>query len=395
MKKRVPHIQVEFSTATNDIVAGIGHYTLGITLGLDELAAEGKLTYSLIVPRHRSSRVTRFNLRNYKKIITNPIPSRFMRGFMKYHWNVPMNWLLGRGRYYFPSFEAWPTWGAKSSVVFHDMTYLAEPDCVMKGHRNYMLRFMPFSTKNAHNIITVSEFSKTEITCYLHYPKSKIFVATPSIDRRLFYKRSASEIYKVKLKYDIWFEDYILSVGSIEPRKNYERLLDAYVSLPRKVTDKYPLVMVGADGWENEALLAKIQRAKENGYKIIKPARFVEDKDLPALYSGTQFFVFVPIYEGFGMPPLEALACGTPVLASKGTSVTEAVGDAAVYCDPFSAKDIAEKLRYMVSETEKDRSQWDDRINKHLESLNWRKSAEITASALTDLPVSYFKREAK
>ena len=392
MKKKIPHIQVDAFPLVDSHFSGVGHYTLGIVRGFDELAGEGKITYSLITPKGWAGRLKKYEFQHYKKIIKSPIPNRVMRGFMKYHWNIPSDLFLGRGYYWFPSFLAWPTWSAKSSVVVHDVTYLAVPECVDVGNKKYLTRTVPFSLENAQNVIAVSQFSKDEIIKYYKYPKEKIFVAHPSIDRSHFYRRSPEEIHKVKAKYDIFSEKYILSVGNIEPRKNYGKLIDAYLKLPKRVTDKYPLVIVGAGGWNNKDVKDKIQKAKEDGYRIINPKQFVLDEDMPALYSGAQFFIFTPIYEGFGMPPLEAFACGTPTIASNVTSVPEAAGEAAVYVDPYDVNDIKNKLEYMVVETEKDRNQWDDKIKEHLESLNWRASANITASALTGLPLEYFQK---
>lgn len=373
--------------------SGVGHYTLGIVQGFDELAAEGKLTYSLIVPRKWGPRLDKYNFENYKKIIKNPIPNRFIRGIMKFKLNVPFDLFLGKGYYYFPSFLAWPMWFAKSSVVVHDVTYLAVPDCVDKGNREYLEAVVPFSLKNANNVIAVSEFSKSEIIKYYGLSEESVSVAHPSVDRSHFYKRSAQEIHKVKAKYDIFSDHYILSVGNVEPRKNYARLIEAYTSLPKKITDTYPLVIVGAGGWNNDDVKAQIQKAKEDGYKIINPKQFVQDEDMPALYSGAQFFVFTPIYEGFGMSPVEAYACGTPVIASNVASVPEAAGKAAVYIDPFDVKDIGAKIEEMVARTEDDRSQYDAAMKRHLSTMSWRDSAEKTAAALSGLPIEYFQKE--
>lgn len=391
MQKQIPHIQVDAFPLVDSHFSGVGHYTLGIVRGLDELAGEGKLTYSLITPRNWAGRLAKYEFKNYTKVIKNPFPNRVIRGFMKYHWKMPLDLFIGQGHYYFPSFLAWPTWKADSSVVVHDVTYLAVPECVDKGNRDYLELTVPFSMKNAKNIIAVSEFSRQEIIKYYDYDADKIFVAHPSVDKRHFYRRSAEEIHRVKAKYDIFSEKYILSVGNVEPRKNYARLIEAYTNLPKEVTDEYPLVIVGAGGWNNEAVKAQIQKAKEDGYKIINPKQFVLDEDIPALYSGAQFFAFTPIYEGFGMPPLEAMACGTPVLASGATSVPEAAGGGAVYVDPYDVDDIRDKMLEMFERTEADRSQFDAAMKSHLESLNWRSSAEITAAALTGLPIEHFK----
>lgn len=393
MAKKVPHIQVDAFPLVDTHFSGVGHYTLGIVRGLDELAGEGKLTYSLIAPRGWADRLKKYEFEHYKKIIKSPIPNRVMRGFMKYGWKVPVDLILGQGHYYFPSFLAWPTWFAKSTVVVHDITYVAVPECVDKGNREYLQQVVPFSLKNAQNVIAVSEFSRSEIIKYYKLDPKLVSVAHPSIDRRHFYRRSAEEIHKVKAKYDIFSDKYIFAMGNIEPRKNYARLIQAYLKLPKEVTDEYPLVIVGAGGWNNEKEKELIQKAKEDGYRIIHPQRFVVDEDMPALLSGAHFFAFTPIYEGFGMPPLEAIACGTPTIASNNTSLPESVGDAALTVDPYDVDAIRDTMMKMFKMLEEDPHQFDERMEKHLASLSWRPSAEKTAAALTGLPVEYFQRK--
>lgn len=391
--KKVPHIQVDAFPLVDDHFSGVGHYTLGIVSALDELAGEGKLTYSLISPPIWANRIHKYDLKHYKKIISNPIPNRVIRGFMKYHWPFPCDLFLGRGSYYFPSFLAWPRWFTPASVVVHDVTFLAVPECVDKGNREYLALTVPFSIRNSRNIIAVSEFSKSEMVKYYDLDPDNIFVAHPSIDRKHFYRRSAQEIHKVKAKYDIFTDEYIFSVGNIEPRKNYVRLVEAYMALPKAITDRYPLVIVGAGGWNNQDIKDKIQEAKEKGYRIINPKQFVEDADMPALFSGAKLYIFTPIYEGFGMSPLEAYACGTPVIASNVTSVPEAAGEAAVYVDPYDVNDITAKIVETIKLLDKEPGYFKEAMEKHLASLNWRRSAEITAAALTGFPVSYFQSE--
>lgn len=390
---KVPHIQVDAFPLVDSHFSGVGHYTLGIVSGFDELAGEGKLTYSLIVPRLWGPRLDKYGFEHYKRIIKSPVPNRIIRGFMKFGWDVPLDFVLGQGSYYFPSFLAWPTWRAPSTVVVHDVTYLAVPECVDRGNREYLAKVVPFSLKNARNIIAVSEFSKQEIIKYYGLDPAIISVAHPSIDRRHFYRRSQQEIHKAKARYDIFSDKYILSVGNIEPRKNYSRLVEAYTRLPKRITDQYPLVIIGAGGWNNDDIKATIQKAKEDGFRIINPKQFVLDADLPALYSGASFLASAPVYEGFGMPVLEAYACGTPVLTSNVASLPEAAGDAALYADPYDVDDIRAKLEQMIQAVEKDPHQFDAAMAKHLRSLSWRQSAEITAAALTGLPVEHFKRE--
>ncbi len=385
-----PHLQIDAFPLVDHHFSGVGHYTLGIVRGFDELAGEGKLTYSLVVHRRLAGRLEKYRFRHCRSVIRNPLPNRLLNLVMKRGWRLPIDLLLGRGHYYFPSFASWPTYFSTSGVVIHDVTYLSVPECVEERNRAFLTATVPQSLKNSSEIISVSEFSKSEIVKYHAVDPDRVTVAYPSVDTGVFYRRSRDDIDAVRKKYGIASKTYILSVGNIEPRKNYKRLLDAYTTLPRHVADRYPLVIVGAGGWNNAEIVDAIAAANRSGLTVIHPQTFVLDEDMPALYSGAQFFVFVPLYEGFGMPPLESLACGTPAVVSGVASLPESVGNAASFVDPYSVDDIREKLLEMVDATERDREQFQPAIAKHLRSFSWRASAEITAACLSGLPRSHF-----
>lgn len=395
-KSSKPHIIVDAFPLVDSHFSGVGHSTLGIVRAFDELAGEGKITYSLVSPKQWANRLDKYNFRNYKKIIKNPISHRAINGIMKLKIRLPLDLLLGRGYYFFPSFLAWPTWFSKSAVLIHDATYLAVPDCVIKSNRDFLERVVPFSIRNAHKIVTVSEFSKKELLKYYQELKpDDIVVAYNCVDRRLFYRRSKEEIHSVKAKYDIYSEKYILSVGNIEPRKNYEKLIDAYISLPKRITKEYPLVIIGAGGWNNDGILDKIQKAKEQGYKIINPKQFVVDKDMPALFSGASIYVFTPIYEGFGMSPLEAYACGTPVIVSDIPPLHESAGSPAEYVNYNSKDDIKDKIQILLEKVKKDPDYKADDEDKYLSKFSWRKSGEKIVAGMTGLPIDNFMKDKK
>lgn len=390
---RAPHIKVDATVIANEILSGVGNYTLGIVRGFDELAGEGKLTYSLIAPWRRAKNLKKHGLKNFKAIIKIPVPEKYINGLRYFHIPAPVDLLFGPGTYYFPHFRSWPTWFSKSGIVVHDTAYIAYPDTVLGKNLTYMLRTVPGSVKNAKVIFTPSEFSREEVIKHLKVDPEKVVTATAAVDTKLYYPRSIAEIKKTKAKYDIFYDNYLLMVANIEPRKNYIKLIDAYTSLPRSFTDKYPLVIIGADGWNNEKILERVQKAKENNYRIIHPRQFVPNEDLAALYSGASLYVFTPLYEGFGMSVLESYACGTPAVVSNSSSLPEAGGPEAIYLNPDNAKDIAEKIESTVKLLEKDPSKFNVSIKKHLKHYNnWRKSAEVTAAALTGLPVEHFKK---
>lgn len=390
---KVPHIQVDAFAIVDDHFSGIGHYTVGIVGGLDQLAAEGKLTYSLIAPRRWKHRVAKFpQLAHYEKVLTTPLPIRVIRRLLAKGVRLwPMDLLLGKGYYYFSSFLSWPTTKASpSTVVIHDVTFEAVPECVHEGNRKYLSRVVPHSLRNSKNVITVSQFSKDEVVKFYGIDPARVTVAYPCVDRKLFYRRSEEDIKAVKAKHNIFDEQYIFFISNIEPRKNVSKLVDAYLALPREITKKCALVIVGGGGWNNEEILAKIQKAKEDGYHIIRPNYFVHDEDVPALLSGAVCHAFPSIYEGFGMPPLEALACGTPTVVGDIPSAHECAGDAGIYTNPDSVEDIRDKLLEAITMPEKRRAELRAKGYEQVAKFSWRKSAEITASVLTGKPLEYF-----
>ncbi len=384
MKRKVPHIIVDAFPLVDDHFSGVGNYTLGIVQGFDQLAAEGRISYDLVVPFHRKGRLSKYHLQSYRKIKRNIIPNKVIRQFMKLHIPFPCDLFLGRGYYWFPSFLNWPLWFNKSGVVIHDITF-ANPETktfVDKGNQEYLERVLPFSIKNANKILAVSSFTKKELESFYKIPTSKIVVTFESANRRLYYRRQAAESRKIRLKYNIFDEKYVLFLGNIEPRKNLERMIEAWMQVPSYITKDYSLILGGGSGWNNDSIKKKIQEAKEAGFKVLTIGQ-VPITDTPALFSGAAFYLFTPLYEGWGMSPMESYACGTPAVVSNTSSLPEAAGDAAIYCDPYSPKDIAAKIVQMLDKLKKDPRQFDERMEAHLSKYNWYDSAVITVEALT------------
>jgi alpha-1,3-rhamnosyl/mannosyltransferase len=182
-----------------------------------------------------------------------------------------------------------------------------------------------------------------------HYEiaRAKVHIVGCGTDRRRFYKRSDREVEAVTRAHGV-FGDYVIAVGNIEPRKNQVRLVDAFCALPRELTDALTLVLVGAGAW-NEALIhARVDRALAAGFKVKLLLGTVSDDDLPAMYSGARCSVFVSVYEGFGMPPLESMACQTPVVSSSRSVMPEVAGNAALLVDPLDQASITAGLEQML-----------------------------------------------
>lgn len=381
-----PHIYVDATPLVADHFSGVGHYTLGIVQGFDQLAGEGKLEYSLIVEAGRSGRLQKYGLRHCRKVIKNPLPARVMRWLTRLNVPLRFDWLFGKGNYYFSDVLTWRLSGASSTTtVVHDMAFKAMPETLDGRNLRYYERIVPMTLNRADHIVAVSEFTKSEIVKYYGVDPSRITVVHAAVDTKSMYRCGEKEIESVKKKYGLPDGKYILTLGNLDPRKNHARMLDAFTKLPKELTDEYAWVFVGAGGWKNSDLYEKIASLKEQGYKIIIPGKFVVDQDRPALFSGADLFVLMSLYEGFGMQVPEALACGARVLISNTGSLPEAGGEAAFYANPKDVDDIAEKIEYLL----KGGSSKDQKvIEEQLSKFDWQASAASTAAAATDTPIS-------
>lgn len=223
-------------------------------------------------------------------------------------------------------------------VTIFDITSLVKPQDFPPWHRNYARCIIPLSAKKASVILTISQHSKNDIVKRLNVGSEKIIVTYCGVSEE-FKPQYADEIEEVKKKYNI--NPFILSVGSLEPRKNIVRLLEAY-SILRSRGFALPLVHVGPRGWLCDEIDLCI---KELGLtECVKFLGHVPLRDLVKLYNAATVFVYPSLYEGFGLPVIEAMACGCPVITSNTSSLPEVAGDAGILIDPLDIKQIADAI---------------------------------------------------
>lgn len=183
-------------------------------------------------------------------------------------------------------------------------------------------------------LITDSEYTRQEIASYFGWPLEKIRAVSLACSED-FRQRTPDELAPLLKKYGLQPGRYCLYVGTIEPRKNLGTLLDAYALLPSSVRRQWPLVLIGHRGWHSEQLHMRIEAAVAEGWA--RYLGFVEAEWLPLIYAGARIFVFPSLYEGFGLPVLEAMASGIPVVCSNSSTLPEVAGDAAAMCEPQDA----------------------------------------------------------
>lgn len=264
----------------------------------------------------------------------------------------------------------------KKVVTIHDMGFKVYPETVHPRTRLILNLTLKKSIKRADVIVTDSEFSRKEICKFYNVNQENIKVVPCGVDCERFHPNYINEdIELVKMKYGIEKRSYILFLGSIEPRKNLYRVVQAYCGLAKRINqEQLPImVMAGGKGWLNDDIYQEIE---QSGLKkqFLFPG-YIEEEDLPLLYAGALFFCFPSLYEGFGIPPLEAMACGTPVLTSDGNSLIEVVEDSAVTVDPLDVKAIEDGM-YQLCVDENLRKTYREKGILRAKDFSWENAME-------------------
>ena len=234
----------------------------------------------------------------------------------------------------------------KYVITVHDLVPILYPNTVSKLHTlSYYLCFRRIKER-ADIIITVSENTKRDLIRLFKVPEEKIRVIYNGYDKKTFRILDENDtIARIKLKYKIDTPFYLLYVGALEPKKNLVRLIDAYYELiktNRDLTNDYKLVIVGKKAWMYKNIFKEVKKLGIESHIIF--TGFVPQEDLVYLYNGAKLFLFPSIYEGFGLPVLEAMACGVPVVTSNISSLPEITGDAALLVNPLDPKEITKAI---------------------------------------------------
>jgi glycosyltransferase involved in cell wall biosynthesis len=257
------------------------------------------------------------------------------------------------------------------------------PEYAEPNNQKFLSSNVRRSVEWSDRIITISENSRKEIVDFYSIDASKVSIIYPGIDQSQFFKWPEKEVARVKARYGIYGK-YILFVGNIEPRKNLMNLLLAYEKLDDKMRKEYSILLVGARGWLDDEIFDIIERLRVDGNHIQQPTSYVSDKDRAALYSGASLFVYPSKYEGFGIPPVEAMACGVPVITSDNSSLPEAVGDAAIKIDAGSVDQLSDEINRVLSDT-KLQNTLIKRGFSQVDTFNWQHEAKKLLTILEEL----------
>lgn len=263
-------------------------------------------------------------------------------------------------------------------VSIHDLSFEHLPQTFKRRSRTQLRITVRRSARNAAQVVALSQFARSDIIKTYGIPAEKISVIPLAASSGFGPVEDQGELQRVRHTYGIE-SDYILTVGSIQPRKNLPRLIAAYSSLRRSQPEvKLPqLVLVGKFAWLYDETLRTIKELDLSDAVVV--TGYVPEADLPALYSGALCFVYPSFFEGFGLPPLEAMKCGAPVIVSNNTSLPEVVGQAGILVDPLDVNDIASAIKKVISNSNL-RSQLRVKGFERAQLFDWQETARQTVA---------------
>lgn len=280
------------------------------------------------------------------RVISPALKRRALRAYGDYLYHGP--------NFYLPPFPG------QSIATFHDLSPFLWSDCAPAGRVRYMQKELQLSIKRGSAFITDSEFNRLELIRHFSLPPQVVH-SVPLAASAEFFPRTAEEVSSTLSKHGLSFGEYSLYVGTIEPRKNLINLLYAYKKLPLAVRQRWPLILAGYAGWRSEGIHQVIEEGTREGWA--RYLGFAPAADLPHLFAGAKLFCFPSLYEGFGLPVLEAMQSGVPVVCSDSSSLPEVTGDAALVCSP------------------QDVEQMSARLLQGLEDEAWRRTAKVAGIA--------------
>ena len=264
-----------------------------------------------------------------------------------------------------------------SIACVYDLSHIRFPEHHPKERVQILNKQLPSTIKKARAIVTISEFSKKEILACFDIDPAKIFVTYLGANQN-FKPRTFEETQTTLKSFGLNYKKFILVVGTLEPRKNLRRVCEAYSLLPASLRDEYPLIIAGTPGWGKLEFSKNVEELIQN--KKIKMLHYIQLDELQNLTSAATAACYVSLYEGFGMPILEAMQSGTPVITSKIGAMEEVAGDAALLANPNDIKDISEKMHLLLT-SPNIQSDLSEKGLLRAQFFSWDKSASLVLKA--------------
>ncbi len=342
----MPAIGIDY-TAAHEQGAGIGRYVRELVRAL--AALDDATPYRLFVAGAQRSALPLPPGANFTWRPTRITPLWFARLWHRLQLPLPVEAFTGRVKlFHATDFTLPPTLpGTRTLLTVHDLSFVRAPEATTPVLKAYLDAVVPRSVRRATHVLADSQATKNDLVELCGTPPDKITVLLGGVNPEFKPVADADARRAVRARYGLPPNPYFFSVGTVQPRKNYARLVQAVVALGPQYAD-YHLVIAGGRGWLDAPIY---QTVRDLGMdERVHFTGFARDEDLPALYSEAVCLAYPSLYEGIGLPVLEAMACGTPVITSNLSSLPEVAGDAALLVDPYDVQALAEALRRLLDD---------------------------------------------
>ncbi|MGI9168340.1 MAG: glycosyltransferase family 4 protein [Pyrinomonadaceae bacterium] len=353
----------------SDTLTGVGHYTLELARHLARSSADEVFVVSPrgFIASMESETGSPTNLH-----LTRPTISPLTR----YWWSIGLPRYIRKNEieiFHGTNFEV-PLRGKCPSVItIHDLSMVLHPQTHNRRRVRRARQRLPIMARTATMVVTPSEAVRQEVHQHLEIPLDRI-VTIPEAARSTFHRQDPELTDKVRKRLEIT-TPFVLYVGTVEPRKNLLTLVRAFEDVLSASDFSLQLVIAGRKGWMVDDLFRHVKQSPAAEQIIF--TGYLSDDDLCALYSSCVLFVYLSLYEGFGLPPLEAMACGAPVIASRIPSLTETVGEAALLVSPTDVRELALNIRSLLQD-EAVRTQLARKGRQRVSELSWDRTARLT-----------------
>ena len=334
-------------TAMLPSLTGIGRYAREIALGLQRLPdVDAHFLYGV----HWSQQVRMSAMPGASRLLPL-LRNRLPGAYASRRWAQTASIALQQARqkfdiYHEPAIIALPFRGPTVLTV-HDLSWIRFPETQPRARVRMLDRYFEPGLQRASMVLTPSEFVRQELIEWFALDPSRV-VSTPLAAHGDFRPRSPQETRAVLERFGLRHGHYLLAVGTLEPRKNLSTALRAYLRLPGSLRDRFPLVVVGMHGWDASGLQEQLDPMVRSGQ--VKQLGYLPHHDLVNVTAGATALVFPSVYEGFGLPPLEAMACGVPPIVSNVASLPEVVGDAGLQVDPHDDAALASAMARLIDD---------------------------------------------
>ena len=346
------HIGIDYTSAVTQS-AGIGRYTRELIRALLALPSSNRYTLFYASANKLQADLLRAP-RATVRLRRLPFHDRWlMRVWHRLRLPIPVELVTGRvDLFHSPDFTLPPTLpGVPTLLTVHDLSFVRDPDSAWPSLRVFLNQTVSRSVKRATHVLADSQATKDDLINIWHTPPEKVTVLYSGVNARFKPIQDRVVLDRARAKYRIGFEPFVLAIGTLQPRKNYKRLIEAFARLAAESRFKtLRLIIAGGKGWMLDDIFAHVKQLHLED-RVLLPG-FIDDEDLPALYTAADLLVYVSLYEGFGLPALEAMACGTPVVGSNVSSVPEVIGGAGLQVDPRDVNAIADALQQTLTQSD-------------------------------------------